>query len=51
MYGALWRMLPGPWWMRTLILVALAAAVLYGLFFFVFPWISELVNPQEVTVQ
>jgi len=51
MYGALWRMLPGPWWMRTLILVALAAAVLYGLFLFVFPWISELVNPQEVTVQ
>ncbi|WP_314503170.1 hypothetical protein [uncultured Microbacterium sp.] len=51
MYGALWRVLPGPWWMRTLILVALAAAVLYGLFFFVFPWISELVNPQEVTVQ
>ena len=30
MYGALWRVLPGPWWMRTLILVALAAAVLLG---------------------
>ncbi|WP_442574327.1 hypothetical protein ACSBPH_10730 [Microbacterium sp. F51-2R] len=51
MYAALWRILPGPWWVRVLILVILAAAVLYGLFFYAFPWISEIVNPQEVTVQ
>lgn len=50
MYGALWRILPGPWWVRTLILAAAAAAVLYGLFWWVFPWVGELVNPQEVTV-
>ncbi len=50
MYAALWRVLPGPWWVRVLILVMLAAAVLYGLLFFVFPWVSEFVNPQEVTV-
>ena len=24
---------------------------LYGLFFYVFPWVSQLVNPQEVTVE
>ncbi|GAA1955255.1 hypothetical protein [Microbacterium deminutum] len=51
MYGALWRVLPGPWWVRALILAILAAAVLYGLFFYVFPWLSELLIPQEVTVQ
>jgi hypothetical protein len=51
MYAALWRVLPGPAWVRVLILIALAAAVLYGLFFSVFPWISEFVNPQEVTVE
>jgi hypothetical protein len=51
MYGALWRVLPGPWWVRTLILLVLAAAVVYGLFFYVFPWVSELLLPQEVTVQ
>ena len=51
MYGALWRVLPGPWFVRLLILLVLIAAVLYGLFFFVFPWISEMVNPQEVTVE
>jgi len=51
MYAALWRVLPGPWWVRVLILLVLIAAVLYGLFFLVFPWISGLVNPQEVTVE
>jgi hypothetical protein len=51
MYAALWRVLPGPWWLRLLIVIVLVVAVLYGLFFYVFPWISELVNPQEVTVE
>lgn len=51
MYAALWHVLPGPWWVRALILLILLAVVLYGLFFFVFPWISSIVNPQEVTVE
>ncbi|WP_203580841.1 hypothetical protein [Microbacterium hibisci] len=50
MYAALWHVLPGPWWVRVLILLALLAAVLYGLVFYVFPWVSQFVNPQEVTV-
>lgn len=50
MYGALWRILPGRWWLRVLILAVLLGAALYGLFFFVFPWVSEIVNPQDVTV-
>jgi hypothetical protein len=50
MYAGLWRILPGPWWVRTLILLVLIAAVLYGLLFYVFPWVSQFVNPQEVTV-
>ncbi len=51
MYAALWRILPGPWWVRVVILAAAAAAVLYALFFFAFPWISALVGTEEVTVQ
>src|SRR5690606_38872728 len=31
MYAALWRILPGPAWVRVLILLVLAAAVVYGL--------------------
>ena len=51
MYAALWRVLTGPWWVRLVLVLLLLAAVLYGLFFYAFPWISEFVNPQEVTVE
>ena len=42
---------PAPGGFGSLILLVLIAAVLYGLFFYAFPWISQLVNPQEVTVE
>ncbi|MDZ8173158.1 hypothetical protein [Microbacterium xanthum] len=51
MYAGLWRILPGPWWVRLFLVLILLAAALYGLFFYAFPWISEYVNPQEVTVE
>jgi hypothetical protein len=51
MYAGLWHILPGPWWLRVLILVALAAVVLYALFMYVFPWVSAFIVPQEVTVE
>lgn len=51
MYAALWRVLPGPWWIRIVILLLLIAAALYGLMFYVFPWFSNVVLPQEVTVE
>lgn len=51
MYEALWRILPGPWWLRVLILLSAAALVLYGLFFFVFPWAGSFIAPGEVDLQ
>lgn len=51
MYGALWRVLPGPWWVRTLILLALFAAVLAVLVTWVFPWVDQFVAPTESTVE
>ncbi|MGP3533544.1 hypothetical protein ACTU3I_02025 [Microbacterium sp. RD1] len=51
MYAALWRVLPGPWWVRVLILLLAVAAVVYALFTWVFPWVSVFVNPQDVTVE
>lgn len=50
MYGALWRVLPGPWWLKAIILAVLAAALVYALIFWVFPWINSLIPTSEVTV-
>lgn len=50
MYATLWRILPGPRWVRTLILLIAAAAVLYGLFWWVFPWVSPLISPGDVAI-
>ena len=50
MYAALWRMLPGPAWVRILILIVLAALVLAALVEWVFPWVADTLLPQESTV-
>lgn len=51
MYAALWRVLPGAWWLRLLIVIVLAAAVLFALAEWVFPWVQSLVLDQNVTVE
>jgi hypothetical protein len=51
MYGALWRILPGPWWVRVLILLVLAAAVLAALVLWVFHFVETFIAPQDVTVE
>lgn len=50
MYAALWNVIPGPWWVRVLVLLILAAGVLAALVFWVFPWVDQLLSSQEVTV-
>lgn len=50
MYAALWRILPGPAWVRVLILLAIAAVVLAALVQWVFPWVANTLLPQESTV-
>jgi uncharacterized BrkB/YihY/UPF0761 family membrane protein len=50
MYAALWRVLPGPVWLRVLMALALLAAVLFILDTWVFPWVDSIVNNQEATV-
>jgi hypothetical protein len=51
MYVALWRVLPGPWWVRVLILLVLLALILTALVVWVFPWVQTFVAPQDVTVE
>lgn len=52
MYAALWRVLPGPLWVRISIVVAAAAAVVALLAFVIYPWVATVVTPGvESTVQ
>jgi len=50
MYAALWRVLPGPAWLRLFILLILLAAVLVACATWVFPWAQVYIFPQDVTV-
>lgn len=51
MYAALWRALPGPAWIRLLILLVAAAAIVYGLFYFVFPWVATILPQPDSTIE
>jgi hypothetical protein len=51
MYGALWRVLPGPWWVRVLILAVLFVAIVAACIYWVFPFIDHFVAPTDSTVE
>lgn len=51
MYAALWRILPGPAWVRVLIFFVLAVAALAALIQWVFPWAADTFLPQDSTVE
>ncbi|WP_392543777.1 hypothetical protein [Oryzobacter telluris] len=50
MYAALWRLLPGPRWARTVQCLVLFALVVWVLFEWVFPAVSPLLPFTENTV-
>jgi len=50
MYAALWRLLPGPLWVRIITAIVVVVAVLAALVVWVFPLVNELFVPPEVTV-
>ena len=45
------RLLPGPVWLRILLLLVLATALVFALFTWVFPWVDGVLNPINVTVE
>lgn len=51
MYGALWRILPGPVWLRIILVLLLVAGAVFALFTWVFPWVDGILNPINVTVE
>lgn len=50
MYSWIWRRLPGPWPVRTLMSLVFAAAVVLLLFTTVFPWAEQALPFLNVTV-
>jgi hypothetical protein len=50
MYALIWRILPGPWPVKTLEALALLTGVLALLNWVVFPWVNTLVDTGDVTV-
>lgn len=50
MYGALWRLLPGPAWVRVLILVLLVAVILTACVLWIFPWVEHTFFLEDSTV-
>lgn len=50
MYRAFWRMLPGPTWLKAIIVVALLVAVFFLLMQVVFPWVSSMMPYTDVVV-
>ncbi len=50
MYAALWRIIPGPTWLRIGIATVLAATVVALLMIFVFPWVDTMMSSQNSSV-
>lgn len=50
MYATIWRILPGPVWVRILLALVLVVAVLAALSTWVFPWVDSMVTEQQVTI-
>lgn len=50
MYAALWRVLPGPWWVRAVILVVAFAAIVVACVLWAFPFIDHFIAPTDSTV-
>lgn len=51
MYGAFWRALPGPVWLKVLLVVVLVCAVVLVLFEWVFPAIAPHLPIDQQTVE
>ncbi len=41
MYGAIFRLLPGPKWLKVIFSLLIIAAIVFALFQWVFPWVSN----------
>lgn len=50
MYSAIWRLIPGPMWLRILISTVVVGAIIAALMIYVFPWVDTLMTSQNSQV-
>ncbi|WP_336660123.1 hypothetical protein [Leucobacter sp. USHLN153] len=50
MFSILWRFFPGPAWLRVIVLLLVAAAVVYALITYLYPWVALHMPGEDVTV-
>lgn len=50
MFSLLWRFFPGPWWLRVFAMVLVAAALVYVLVAYVYPFVAPYLSGEESTV-
>ena len=51
MYGAIWRLLPGPTWLKAIKALTLVAGIVAVLFLWVFPWLAPHLPFDQQTVE
>lgn len=50
MFSLIWRFFPGPAWLRVIVLLLVAAALVYVLIAYVYPWAALYFQAEEATV-
>ena len=51
MFSLLWRFVPGPAWLRIIVMLAVLAVLIYALIAYVYPYVATLLVTQETTVE
>jgi len=47
MFSLIWRFLPGPAWLRVIVILAVLCAAVYGLVFYGYPWAAQFLDQEE----
>ena len=50
MYAALWRLLPGPTWLKLIESLALVLLACWGLLYWVFPWVEPMLPFDRIVI-
>lgn len=47
MFSLIWRFLPGPAWLRIVIMLAVLGGMVYGLVFYGYPWAVQFIDTDD----